>query len=245
VAYDASRRLARQTRYPVSYANRTIGYIAADLMALAGFENAAAVDGSTQLTQNVAQFQLPPGQSFLAALQRLLAGYDGTYAARAVPGSGLAFGSVDLPVVLGKSSSQSIVWSYSGEPERLHRTYAGDRANHLVLYGSQKISTAVAEAWDAADLTATGQERYALLVEQLAGSAASAALAAGLALARETRLATRVELVVAPHPGLELFDAITVNDTALPATNCRITGLALTYFPHRALYDLMLTCEGM
>jgi hypothetical protein len=103
----------------------------------------------------------------------------------------------------------------------------------------------VAEAWDAADLVATGKERNALLVEPLAGSAGAAALAANLALARETRLATRVELAVAPHPGLELYDAIAVNDTAIPTVNCRIVGLTFAYYPRVALHDLVLTCEGL
>jgi hypothetical protein len=244
-AYDASRRLTRQTRYPLTYINRSVGYIIGDLVALAGFEGAASIDASAQFGQNVALYQLTPGQNYLAALQRLLAGYDGGFSVRAVPGSGPAFAVVDLPAVTGKSAGQPIVWSYSGEPEHLHLTHAGDRANHLIVYGPQKIPTAVAEVWDAADLVTTGQERYALLVEQLAGGAAAATLAAGLALARETRLATRVDLAVAPHPGLELFDAITVNDTAIPVVNCRIIGLALAYYPRIALHDLVLTCEGM
>jgi len=245
VAYDASRRLARQTRYPVVYTNRTIGYIAGDLLALAGFEQAATVDGSAQFSQTIALFQLPPGQTYLAALQRLFAGYDGACAVRVVAGAGPAFGAVDQPAVLGKSSSQPTVWSYSGEPEQLHLTHAGDRANHLIVYGPQKTPTAVAEVWDAADLAVTGQERYAQLIEQLAGNAAAAALVATLALAREVRLATSVALAVAPHPGLELFDAITAGDTALPATNCRIVELDLTYYPHQAQYTLTLTCEGL
>jgi hypothetical protein len=245
VAYDAARRLTRQTRYPLSYADRSLGYIASDLLALAGFEHAATVDGSAQFNQNVALFQLPPGQDYLTALQRLLAGYDGAQGVRVVPGSGVAFGAIDLPVVVGKGAGQPIIWSYNGEPEHLHLTHAGDRANHLIIYGPQKVPTAVAEVWDAGDLATTGQERYALLAEQLAGTGASAALVAGLALARETRLALRVELAVAPHPGLELLDAITVNDTALPATNCRIIGLTLTYYPQHAQHDLVLTCEGM
>ncbi|MDB5077989.1 MAG: hypothetical protein JWO42_4168, partial [Chloroflexi bacterium] len=244
-AYDASRRLVRQTRYPLTYINRSVGYILGDLVALAGLEGAASVDASAQFSQNVALFQLTPGQSYLAALQRLLAGYDGGFSVRAVPGSGPAFAAVDLPAVTGKSAGQPIVWSYSGEPEHLHLTHAGDRANHLIVYGPQKIPTAVAEVWDAADLVTTGQERYALLVEQLAASAGAASLAAGLALAREARLATRVDLAVAPHPGLELFDAIMVNDSAIPVINCRIVGLTLAYYPRIALHDLVLTCEGM
>ena len=245
VAYDASSRLRRQTRYPVSYVHRTIGYIVCDLAALAGFEVTAAVDASIQFGQDVASFQLTPGQSYEAALARLLAGFDGTYRVCLVPGSGAAFGVVDQLAVTGKSAAQASVWSYAGEPLYLHRTCAGDHANHLVVCGPQKIPTAVAEAWDMADLAATGQERYALLIEQLATTAGAASFVAGLALAREDRLATRVALAVAPHPGLELFDAIVVNDPALPATTCRIVGLALAFYPHQVCCDLVLTCEGM
>jgi hypothetical protein len=245
VATDASRLLGQQTRYPISYANRAVSYILRDLTALAGFASAAIVDGSPQFGQNVARFQLPPGQTFLAALQRLLTGYEGTLCVRVVPGGGPAFAVVDQQLVLGKSAGQAVVWSYDGEPEYVHLTRSGDRANHLIVYGPQSVPTAVAEAWDAADLADSGQERYALIVEQLAGSAAAAASVATLAMAREIRLATHLELAVAPHPGLELFDAIAVSDAVLPVTAGRITGLVLTYQPRTASHDLVITCEGM
>jgi hypothetical protein len=99
--------------------------------------------------------------------------------------------------------------------------------------------------WDFADSNTVGQERYALIVEGFVASAAAAGLAATAALAREVRLATRVELTVGPQPALELFDAITVGDGTLPSTACRIVGLALSYHPLEALHELILTCEGL
>jgi hypothetical protein len=244
-ATDASRLLERQTRYPVSYANRAVSYIVGDLTALAGFESAAIVDGSPQFSQNVARFQLPPGQTFLAALQRLLTAYEGTLCVRVVPGSGPAFAVVDQQLALGKSAGQAAVWSYDGEPEYVHLRQSGDRANHLIVYGPQSVPIAVAEAWDIADLVSSGQERYGLIVEQLADNAPAAESVATLAMARETRLATHLVLAVAPHPGLEIFDAIAVHDAVLPVTTGRITGLVLTHQPRTASHDLVITCEGI
>jgi hypothetical protein len=103
----------------------------------------------------------------------------------------------------------------------------------------------MAEAWDFPDSNTVGQERYALVVEGFATSQAAAALAAVTALAREVRLATRLALTVGPQPALELFDAITVGDTALPSTIGRIVEMALSYHPREGLHELVLACEGL
>jgi hypothetical protein len=249
VAQDRARFLARQTRVPLTYTGRTLAYIIADLAALAGFSGGATFDTAAQWGQSLPLFQVPAGQQYLRAVERLIAIYDGAYGSRTVPGSGTAFAAIDVLSVVGKSSGQPVVWTAPagspGEPEYLHLTHAGDRANHVVVYGPQKIPTALAEAWDFADAGVVGQERYALVVEGFATGAATAQLAATSALARETRLATRLALAGGPQPALELFDAIAAGDSTLPATNGRIIGLALSYHPTDGVHDLVITCEGL
>lgn len=254
VAQDRTRFLERQTRVPLSYANRGVAYILADLAALAGFDAPASIDGSSQFSQTLALFQVHAGQTYRQAMQRLLAVYDGTYRAGTAPGSGTAFAALDTLAVIGKSAGQPSVWTAPGppsgsgapgEPEHLHLTHAGERANHLVVYGPRTVPTAVSEAWDFADAGTVGQERYALVVDSFAASAGAAALIAALALAREGRLATRATLTIGAHPGLELGDAITVGDSALPATNCRIVTLSHSYHALESLHELVLGCEGL
>jgi len=214
VASDRLRFLERQGRYPLGYTACSAGYIAQDLAILAGFD-AAQVDASPQFATAVALFQAPPGTRYAALLARLLAPFDGAALARTIPASldaGMAFAAREVFSLVGKGGGGVPVWVYGPEPERLHLARSGDRANHLVVYGPQGAAGAMAEVWDWGDVAATGQERFALLVEGFAGGAAAAQLIAALALARETRLATVAELLVGPHPGLELLDALGVAD---------------------------------
>lgn len=247
VASDRLRFLERQGRYPLGYAGWSAGYIAQDLAVLAGFE-AAQVDASPQFAVSVALFQAPPGERYAALLARLLAPFDGAAVARTIPvvqGVGMAFAVRDVFSLAGKGGGGVPVWTYGPEPERLHLVRLGDRANHLVVYGPQGAARAMAEAWDWGDVAATGQERFALLVEGFAAGAAAAQLIAALALAREIRLATVAELLVGPHPGLELLAVLGVADPQAGGVVVRITGLRLSYYPLEALQELALICEGV
>jgi hypothetical protein len=245
VARDRAQFLARQVRYPLAYANRTVAFILADLAAQAGFEQPASIDTAAQFSQIPALFQATPGQTYLQAIDRLLGLADGGYLARTVTGAGLAFGAVETLRVVSKSASQASVWAYGDDLEHLQVTHSGDRANHLMVYGPQKLPTALAEVWDFADLAVVGQERYALMVEQLATSANTAGLTASQALAREQRLATQVTMVAAPHPGIELYDVVTITDSLLTGVECRIVAIAYSFHPGKGLYDMVLTGEGI
>jgi len=247
VASDRLRFLERQGRYPLGYTACSAGYIAQDLAILAGFD-AAQVDASPQFATAVALFQAPPGTRYAALLARLLAPFDGAALARTIPatlGAGMVFAAREVFSLVGKGGGGVPVWAYGPEPERLHLARSGDRANHLVVYGPQGAAGAMAEVWDWGDVAATGQERFALLVEGFASGAAAAQLIAALALARETRLATVAELLVGPHPGLELLDALGVADPQAGTVVVRITGQRLSYYPLEALQELALICEGM
>ena len=253
VASDRLRFLEREARTPISYANQTVAYILADLAALGGFDAPADVDAASQFSQSLSLFQVQAGQSYRTAGERLLAVYDGAIRARALPGAGPAFAVMEVPAVASKSSAQAAVWSTpapgSGAPdevEYLHLTQAGERANHLVVYGSRRAPpTVMAEAWDFADAATVGQERYALIVEGFAANSASASLLAGWALAREQRLAIQATLAIGAHPGLELGDVIAISDQIAPPTNGRIVALSRAYHARESLHELVLGCEGV
>ncbi|HEY8285546.1 MAG TPA: hypothetical protein VIJ28_14270 [Chloroflexota bacterium] len=252
VASDRLRFLERAAPTPISYANQTVAYILADLAAMGGFDAAAVIDPSSQFNQTPPLFQVPAGHPYHTAIARLLAVYHGAIRVRVVPGAGTAFAAIDVPTVAGKSSAQPAVWSTpapgSGaldEVEYLHLTQEGERANHLVVYGPQHAPAAMAEAWDFADAATVGQERYALIVEGFAANSASASLMAGLALAREQRLALQATLAIGTHPGLELGDVIAITDQIAPPINGRIVALSRTYHALESLHELVLGCEGV
>jgi hypothetical protein len=206
VAEDAAVFLGRKSPWPLGYANQTVLYIAEDLASRAGLEQTPSNDASSQFSQNVVAFTLKAGETYLAALERLLAIYTGAWRTRAVAGSGIAFAAVDQLDLQTKNPAQAASWSYTSEPEELVVHTLVDRANHLVAYGPQRVANALAD---------------------------------------ERRLATVVDLTMMPHPGLELLDAITVGDSAIPAVTCRLVALTLTINPPTATYELSLSGEGL
>jgi hypothetical protein len=251
-ARDRLRFLTRLTRPPLRYVDKTAAYILADLAALGGFEQSAAIAAAAQFSEIPSLFQVQAGHAYLPAISRLLAIYDGAIRARVLPGTGPAFAAVDVPTVIGNSAADPVVWTTptpgSGTPDdvsRLHLTQVGERANHLMLYGPQQILTAMAEVWDFADVAVVGQERYAPIVEGFAVTPGSAALLAGLALAREQRLALRVTMAIGAHPGLELGDVIAIDDPRATPVRGRIVALTHTYQALSSLHEVVLGCEGV
>jgi hypothetical protein len=251
-AQDRLRFLTRACRTPLSYTGRTVAYILSDLTALGGFEPPAAIDAVSQFSETPAVFQVQAGHAYLPAVMRLLAVYDGAIRARVLPGTGPAFAAVDVPAVIGKDPTDPVVWTTptpgSSTPDdvsRLDITWAGDRANHLILYGSRGAPTALADAWDFADVAIVGQERYAPIVEGFALTAGTASLSAGLALAREQRLALKATAAIGAHPGLELGDVIAIHDQWAAPLKGRIVALTHTYQALSSLHELVLGCEGV
>jgi hypothetical protein len=251
-AQDRLRFLTRSTRIPLSYTGRSVAYILSDLAALAGFEQPAAIEAASQFSEIPALFQVQAGHAYLSAVTRLLAAYVGAIRARVLPGTGPAFAAVDMPTVIGKDPGDPVVWTTptpgSGTPDdvvRLYLTHGGDRANHLILYGPQHAPSALADAWDFADVAAVGQERYAPIVEGFAVTSATASLLAGLALAGEQRLALGATAVIGAHPGLELGDVIAIHDQWAPTLKVRIVALTHSYQALSSLHELVLGCEGV
>jgi hypothetical protein len=245
VAEDAAVFLARKSPWPLGYANQTVLAIAEDLAARGGLEQTPSSDASSQFSQSVAAFTLKAGETYLQALERLLAIYAGAWRMRLVAGSGIAFAAVEQLDLQTKNPAQATSWSYASEPEDLVVHTMVDRANHLVAYGPQKTATAIAEAWDFGDVAGAGEERYGDFVEQELASAGQAGLAVANALAAEQRLATAVDLTVMPHPGLELLDAISIADPVLPTAVCRIVQLHLELRPGSGVAQLAIACEGL
>jgi hypothetical protein len=244
VASDRAAWLERQARRPVSYAGATVAAIAADLAAQAGFDTAAVVDAQPQFSVTTVTFALQQGETYLQALGRLLGVYDGSWRVECRPGSGAAFGSVEQLHVLGKSAGDAVQYVYHDEPEVLHVTHSGDRANHVVVFGPLTAPLAYSDNWDWSDVAGTGQERLAIAVEPQAGTATDAQVRGTLELAREVRFALAGQATVQPNPALELHDVVQVNDGALGTTVCRVSELHLVWYPQEGHWDLVIVGGG-
>ena len=156
----------------------------------------------------------------------------------------MAFSSVEQMHIIGKQESDAVAYTYHDEPEVLHVTHSGDRANHVIVYGPLKLPAVFSDNWDWNDVNTTGQERLAVAVETLAYSAAEAEVRGTLELAREVRFALAVEATVQPNPALEMCDVVEFDDAVLGTTVCRVGELHLTWYPLEGHFDLVVVGGG-
>ena len=236
----ASDRLAwldRQSRTTLLYAGQTVAWLAREITTRAGLV-AVETAATAQFAYTVSVFAVPAGSTWRAALQRLgrLYGFDA--AARVGPDG------ADTLVLYEKSPADAPVWSYAygtgSGVESLVTARGLDRANHVLVFGA---GTVIGEAWDWADVAETGQERYLHTIETLITAADGAALRAALDLQREARLAWSGSLSAPLHPGLELWDVLSIGGTDA-APNRRVATLHEIYEPQQGVYDMVVTLEG-
>ncbi len=237
-ASDRMAWLDRQSRTTLLYEGQTVAWLAREITTRAGL---LAVDtpATAQFAYTVSVFAVPAGSTWRAALQRLgrLYGFD---AAARVGSDG-----TDTLILREKSPADAPVWSYAygtgSGVEHLVTARGLDRANHVVVFGAAAV---IGEAWDWADVAETGQERYLHAIETLITTADGAALRAALDLQREARLAWSGSLSAPLHPGLELWDVLSVGD-AMSTPALRVATLHEIYEPQRGVYDMVVTLEGV
>ncbi len=237
-ASDRTTWLDRQSRTTLLYVGQTVGWLAREITTRAGLV-AVETPATAQFAYPVSVFAVPAGSTWRAALQRLgrLYGFDA--AARIGPDG------TDTLVLYEKGPSDAPAWRYAYGTgtgvEHLVIARGLDRANHVIVFGAGAV---IGEAWDWADVAETGQERYLHAIETLITTVDGAALRAALDLQREARLAWSGSLSAPLHPGLELWDVLSVGDTdAAPAL--RVATLHEIYEPQRGVYDMVVTLEGV
>jgi hypothetical protein len=236
-ASDALAWLDRQSRTTLLYSEQTVGWLAREILARAGLL-AVTLPLTAQFAQAVPSFAIAAGTTWRDALVRLSRLYGFDVAARAE-----SDGS-DAVAIVEKNPGDAPVWSYGGEVEELVLAHVADRANHVLVFGAPATGgPPMGESWDWADVEDTGQERYLHVVEPMITTAAGAGIRAALELQQETRRAMSGSLVAALHPGLELWDVITLGGNLPPAT-ARVATLHHVYEPHPGTYDLVLAFEG-
>lgn len=237
-ASDARVWLERQSRALLLYSGKTVDWLAREILARAGLL-AVALPATSQFSQVVPTFAIPPGATWQNALARLSRLYGFDAAARAQPDG------TDNLTVVEKNPAGTPVWSYGADVESMVVARSGDRANHVLVYGATAVGgPPIGEAWDWADVADTGQERFLHVIEPQITTRTGAGIRATLELNGEVRRAHSGSLSVALHPGLELWDAITTPAGGAPVTTLRIATLHHIYEPHPGAYDLVLTLEG-
>jgi hypothetical protein len=236
-ASDLRGFLNRQVRTSLVYANQSVDWLTRELLARAGIftMNLAA---TSQFSQNVLSFSVVAGSSYAAAMRKVSTIYGYSAAART------AADGTDSVVVIEKTPADASAWSYGSEFDSFIVSRDGARGNHILVWGAPASPPNVGEAWDFADVADVGQERFVSLVETHIGSSAGAVIAANLALQIEQRAALSGQLVVFLHPGLELWDVVTVVDARVGTVLARVLDLTHRYDGHTLEYSLSLGLEG-
>ena len=244
IAHDLSRNLDLLARYQNVYTNQTLGYLLREVCALAGLLS-VVLPTTSQIGQSVPAFVVQAGQSYRHALDELCSVY------------GLAYFLDQNEVVQVRELAvgDTSVWSYQPEIETVTFGSDGQRANRMIVSGRPPAggtagSLTNAEAFDDAHLHLVGLERLLYHVDPKLTSAAQCSQKATFLLAQEVRAQVKHSVVVPLNPALQLFDGVTLTDSAAPrgsgqSMTCRIIRVLARYDAQSALYELQLELGGM
>jgi hypothetical protein len=237
-ARDATKRLDRAARQQRSYSGQTLGWLLTELAANAGLF-AVSLPATSQLSQIVPGFVVPAGHTLRQALNELCAVYAVAY----------FLDETETLQFRELSASDTSVWAYQPELERLTIGSDDQRANHIFVTGRASTGTLVyAESYDFAHLTQTGQERLIYHTDPRLTTSAQAALKAGFLLAEEQRASRQHTISVPANPALQLLDVVTLTDSAAPtgtgqSQSARIAALEVLNQPGEARCEMTLTLE--
>jgi hypothetical protein len=244
VGRDLSRNLDLLARYQSTYTNQPLGYLVTEMCALAGLFS-LALPTTSQISQIVPSFVLPAGQSYRHGLNELCATYGLSYFLD--QNEEMQFREL--------ASSDTPVWSYQPEIEMVTFGSSDQRANHIIVSGKPPSggtasSLTNAEAFDDAHIHLLGLERLLYHVDPKLTSTIQCSQKATFLLAQETRAQWKHTVTVPLNPALQMFDGITLIDSAAPVgsgqnVNCRITQIQAHFDAHHAQNELQLTLEGM
>jgi hypothetical protein len=239
VARDATSFLDRQARTSLTYTGRTVDWLVREVLSRAGLFN-FSVAATSQFSQTISSFQQVAGHTWRSVLLRLSRIYGFDYAARA------AADGTDSVSVIEKNPADAVAWVYT-DPTHDGLVYSIDglRSNHVLVFGQPATPAYVGEAWDFADVGSVGQERLLLVVEPEIASGAAAGIRAGLDMNQEKRRGVAGHLAAAMHPGLELWDVVSISDGLIGAHNARVSHLQHQYDAAHAIFDIVVGLEGV
>lgn len=244
VGFDLTRNLDLVSRYQNTYYNQTLGYLVAEICARGGLFS-IVLPSTSQISQVVQNFVLQAGQTYRHALDELCETY------------GLAY-FLDQNEVLQfreLSSGDPSVWNYQPEIELVSFGSNDARANHIIVSGKPPATgnagaLTIAETYDDAHLHLVGVERLLHHVDPKLTSTAQCAQKASFLLMQEARSQALHTVTVPLNPALQLFDGITLVDSAAPTgsgntVTCRIAQLLAHFDAQQGIDDMQVVLEGM
>lgn len=244
LALDLSRNLELVARYQQSYINQALGYLIAEMAALAGLFQ-LVLPATTQITQIVPAFVLQAGTTYRHAIDELCATYGLVY----------FLDQDEVLQVRELAVSDPAVWSYQPEIEMVSFGATDLRANHIIVSGKPPAGAAsnaltTAEAFDDAQMRMIGLEHLLHHVDPKLSTASQCAQKASFLLAQEVRQQVIHSVIVPLNPALQLFDAVTLSDSAAPtgsgqSATCRVRGLRADYDAQHGLNEVHLELEGL
>ncbi len=244
VAYDLSRDLDRQCRWQMTYLGQTVAWLVAEVCSRAGLLN-YAIPQTANTGQPIPQFVLHAGQTYRQALNELCNTYGLWY----------FLDQSEVMQFRELSASDPSVWSYQPEIEIVVFGTDDERANHVIVSGKPPTGGSAyalteAEAYDDTNVALVLVERLLHHVDQKLTSAAQCAARAASLLAQEQRGQVAHTVTVPPNPALQLYDGITLTDSAAPTGSgqssvCRIIQSQVVYDAARAEFEQHLALEGM
>ena len=244
VGLDLSRNLDLVSRYQMTYSSQTVSYLVSEVCARSGLFS-FNLPATSQMSQVVPTFILQAGQTYRHALDELCNTYSLWYFLD--QSETLQFREL--------SSSDPSVWSYQPEIELVSFGSNDQRANHVIVSGKppsggQTGALTTAESYDDSNLHAVGLERLLHHVDQKLTTTTECAQKAGFLLAEEQRAQTVHTVTVPLNPALQLFDAITITDSAAPGgsgqhATARIMQTLAHFDAQKAIDELQMTLEGM
>lgn len=244
LALDLSRNLDLLARYQQNYIGQTLSYLIAEMAARAGLFS-LVLPTTPQMAQIVPAFVLQAGQTYRHALDELCNTYGLVY----------FLDQDEILQVRELSASDPSVWTYQPEIESVSFGGSDLRANHIIVSGKPPagtVSTALttAEAFDDVQMRLVGLERLLHHVDPKLTTAAQCAQKATFLLAQQGRTQIMHSVTVPLNPALQLFDALTLIDSAAPAgsgqnSTCRIHLLRGHYNASQSLNELQIELEGL
>jgi hypothetical protein len=244
VAFDGSYRLDFCARYQNDYTNQTLGFLITEVCARAGLF-ALTLPATGQTSQIIPAFVIHAGRPYRAALNELCTTY------------GLVYFLDENEVLHFRelASSDTAVWAYEPEIELVSFGRSDQRANHIIVSGKppagglpQALTTA--EVYDDTHLHLVGNERLLHHVDPRLTSTNQCAQKAAFLMAQAQRAAVQHTIVVPLNPALQLFDCLTLTDSAAPGGSgqqltCRIQALTACFIPQQGRCELHLALAGL
>jgi hypothetical protein len=243
-AEDLSRLLDQRNRYQVTYASQPLSWMITEICVRAGLLS-VSLPTTAQMSTSVITFVLHAGQRYRQALDELCR----------IGWLEYFLDQNETMQFRELSPSDPSVWSYTPEIETLAIGSDDIQSNHVLVSGKPPAGGPLGaitngEAYDDVHMHATGLERLMINADPKLTTSALCATSAAFILAQQQRDQTAHSIEVPANPTLQLLDAITLNDQAVPlgsgiSSTARICKSSVHFLPEKATFIATINLEGV